>query len=194
MKRFGFRPRKNEIMRKDSGQTVAFAGLFLIIFLVVLMTALLQMQMLRASSGITEDALAASGLASALIDIRIYGTTHEIQITNPEQAYARYCHALKENLGLNELWECQNHDLIAGRVEVSAYIIYNVLDDVVDVWERRGEAVRTYTASVGTVTTPEGQMVERTGVYSEITYPVEGAFGFSFEAKKGKLVEVEGIP
>ncbi len=45
-----------------------------------------------------EDALALSNLASAVIDIEEYGITQKVLITDPEQAYERYCHALRENL------------------------------------------------------------------------------------------------
>ena len=42
----------------------------------------------------------------------------------------------------------------------------------------------------GEVRTPGGQTIENTGVYSEITYPVEGFLGITVTAEKSKRVDV----
>ena len=44
--------------------------------------------------------------------------------------------------------------------------------------------------NLGEVRTPGGQTIENTGVYSEITYPVEGFLGITVTAEKSKLVDV----
>lgn len=44
--------------------------------------------------------------------------------------------------------------------------------------------------NTGEVKSPDGQYIEHTGVYSEITYFVEGFMGTDMEAHKGKLVDV----
>ena len=135
--------------------------------------------------------MALSNLASAVIDIREYGSTHKVYITVQEQAYAGYCSAVRENLGLNENYEAVGHKLISGKVEIRNYIIYNVTGTKVQVWERNGDGrILEWEGTLGEVRTPGGQTIENTGVYSEITYPVEGFLGITVTAEKSKLVDV----
>ena len=117
---------RQETGKAESGQVSWVLGLFLILFLAILLYMQLQLAMYKASARYLEDALALSNLASAVIDIREYGSTHKVHITDQEQAYAGYCSAVCENLGLNENYEAVGHKLISGKVEIRNYIIYNV--------------------------------------------------------------------
>lgn len=94
---------RQETGKAESGQVSWVLGLFLILFLAILLYMQLQLAMYKASARYLEDALALSNLASAVIDIREYGSTHKVHITDQEQAYAGYCSAVRENLGLNEI-------------------------------------------------------------------------------------------
>ncbi len=177
--------------RVESGQVSWVMGLFLILFLAILLSMQLQLALYRASAQYLEDALALSNLASAVIDIREYGSTHKVIIRDQEQAYARYCSAVRENLGLNENYEAAGHKLISGKVEIQNYIIYNVTETKVQVWERNGDGqILEWEGSLGEVRTPEGQTIENTGVYSKITYPLEGFLGITVTAEKSKLADV----
>lgn len=179
--------------KAESGQVSWVLGLFLILFLTILLCMQLQLALYRASARYLEDALALSNLASAVIDIREYGSTHKVLITDQEQAYARYCSAVCENLGLDEKYEAVGHKLISGRVEIQNYIIYNVTGTKVQVWERSGDGqTREWQGELGEVRTPQGQVIEATGVYSQITYPVEGMLGITVTAEKSNLVDVVG--
>ena len=119
------RDRKNRKIA-EQGQTSWVLGLFLILFLAIVLTMQLQLALYSASARYLEDALALSNLASAVIDVQEYGRTHRVLITDPWQAYDRYCAAVKENLGLNDDYEAANHKLISGQVEILNYTIYNV--------------------------------------------------------------------
>lgn len=175
----------------EKGQVSWVLGLFWILFLAILLCMQLQVALYRASSMYLEDALALSNLASAVIDIQEYGRTHRVLIPEPEQAYDRYCSAVKENLGLDDNYEATNHKLISGRVQIQKYIIYNVRGQKVSVWERNGSGQTwEWQGNLGEVKTPAGQFIEVTGVYSEITYPVEGFLGVTVAAEKSKLVDV----
>ena len=173
---------RQETEKAESGQVSWVLGLFLILFLAILLYMQLQLAMYKASARYLEDALALSNLASAVIDIREYGSTHKVHITDQEQAYAGYCSAVRENLGLNENYEAVSHKLISGKVEIRNYIIYNVTGTKGRILEWEG--------TLGEVRTPGGQTIENTGVYSEITYPVEGFLGITVTAEKSKLVDV----
>ena len=178
------------IWQKKQGQTEWVLGMFFLLFLVVMFSTQLQTELYRTSSAYLEDALAASNLASAVIDLEEYGISHAIQIEDPMEAYCRFREALETNLQLTEEW-VNTSGVISGRVEVETYLIFNVKDEEVTiyqvadngvVWEQQG--------SLGSVWAPNGVLVESTGIYSEISFPVQGMFGMVTEARKGKLVDI----
>ena len=85
----------------------------------------------------------------------------------------------------------QNRRMISGQVEIQNYTIYNVTSDLVEIWQRdRDGTVSVWSGNVGNVHAPNGQLIEETGVYSKIAYPVEGFLGTRVMAHKGKLVDV----
>ena len=61
---------RQETEKAESGQVSWVLGLFLILFLAILLYMQLQLAMYKASARYLEDALALSNLASAVIDIR----------------------------------------------------------------------------------------------------------------------------
>ena len=183
--------KKRKHFRMEKGQVSWVLGLFLLLFLAILLCMQLQLELYRASALYLEDALALSNLASAVIDIKEYGRTHGVRITDPEQAYERYCQAVRDNLGLDDNYEAANHKLISGRVQICNYTIYNVKGQKVSVWERYDSGqIREWQGCLGEVRTPEGQIVEKTGVYSEISYPMEGFLGITVTARKSKLADI----
>lgn len=192
MRRFGFLRQRIEKNVEDKGQIVLLAGLFFSVFLAVLLMAQLQLEEIRASNTYMEDALAASGLACALVDIREYGRSHRLVIPDPIAAYGRYCVALQANLGLDETWECGNRHLIRGKVTVVDYCVFNVRGDLVTTHRLQNGIWTTQEGRLGTVSAPNGQVIERTGVYGEISYPYQGVFGNIIQARHGKLVDIVG--
>lgn len=59
------------------------------------------------------------------------------------------------------------------------------------VWERNGDGrIPGMGRNPGRSEDSGGQTIENTGVYSEITYPVEGFLGITVTAEKSKLVDV----
>lgn len=185
-------PRQRTDFREDGGQIGLCAGLFFILFLSVLLISQLQLEQIRASDDYLQDALAASGLASALVDIREYGRTHVVRIEDNEAAYGQYCRSLRANLGLDENWESVERRLISGTVKVENYTIYNVENGQVTCCRMDGGGDAVSTGALGAVRAPNGQLIEHTSVYSEISYPFRGMFGWMVQARKGKLVDVIG--
>ena len=177
---------------KDEGQSTLCLGLFFVLFLSVLLMSYLQMEMIRSSSRYMEDALAASGLASALIDVREYGSTHVVRIPDGTEAYDQFCRSLRTNLGLDENWECHNRRLISGQVRIENYTIYNVSGERVEACRLDQGREEWSVGKMGEVRAPNGKLVERTGVYGEISYPVKGILGVLVMARKGKLVDIVG--
>ncbi len=167
------------------------AGVFFLLFLGILLCAYLQLEIYQSSAQYLEDALAASNLASAVIDVEEYGISHRIRIGDVYEAYERYRTAVMGNLNLNGQWENENVQLISGPVRVVEYTVYNVNGDRVEIFsfdEAGGLTERQ--EQLGLARASNGQLIENTGIYSEITYPVEGMFGIAAEAHKGKLVDI----
>lgn len=178
-------------IKRREGKVQWTAGLFFLLFLAILLCVQLQLEGYRMTSLYLEDALAASNLASAVIDIQEYGISRTIWIAKPMAAYGLYVRALKDNLSLDENWECSNRSLISGPVTVEDYTVYNVKENQVTIchvemdgwcWEETGQ--------IGEVYSPDGNLVESTGVYSEISFPVEGFLGVTVMAHKGKLADI----
>lgn len=175
----------------ENGQVEWAAGLFFLLFLGILLCALLQLDVYRSSSQYLEDALALSNLASAVVDVEEYGISHRLMIADPRQAYERYRAAVKENLNLDDRWECQGSGVITGPVHIVNYTVYNVSGNDVEVSCFDGNGLLTqWREQLGSATAPNGISVESTGVYSEISYQIRGFLGTVVEARKGKLADV----
>lgn len=168
-------------------------GLFFLLFLIALLSTEMQLGAYRVSGLYLEDALAASNLASAVIDIEEYGISHTIQIADPKEAYRKYRMAVKDNLQLDENWVGRNASLISGPVTVVKYIVYNVKEDEVKIYHIDSEGrLREDIGMLGAVAAPNGMSIETTGIYSEIAFPIKGVWGITVTAHKGKLVDIVG--
>lgn len=180
------------IRRKKSGKIELFTGMFLLVFLVLLLFVQIQLMLFFATGLYMEDALASSNLASAVMDVEEYGKSHVILINSPKDSYALYLEALKVNLELNEEWESSNHELISGPVKVLQYVIYNVRKEDVTIYsfEEDGLHIWEEQGGLGSVYTPDGTLVESTSVYSRIGFPVKGILGISVYACKDKSVDI----
>ena len=185
-------PRQSIESNADPGQITLLTGLFLMTFFAVLLISYLQMEMIRSSSRYLEDALAASGLAAALIDLEEYGKSHELRIWDARLSREQYCSSLKANLALDENWECENKGLISGPVTLEEYVIYNISGETVEYCRLENGRQEWLSGGLGQVRAPNGQVVERTGVYGEISYHLRGIWGLEIPARKGKLVDVVG--
>lgn len=175
----------------ERGEISWTLGLWFLLFLGVILCALMQMEAFRASSQYMEDALAASNLAAAVIDVREYGISHRLQIDSPEAAYERYRKALRTNLGLDDGWECGNRGLISGPVRIKRFIVYNVNGSEIDIYSFDENGVQARCSGIpGQERAPNGIKVESTGIYSEISYQINGIFGLRITARKGKLADV----
>lgn len=182
---------RSAALHRESGQAAWVTGMFFLLFLAVLLCMQLQLALYRTASDYLEDALAASNLASAVIDPKEYGISHTLRISDYEQAYDRYLKAVEGNLGLDEARQSTGEGVIAGPVRVVQYVIYNVTEQQVEIWSVSENGVKSMASGMlGNVCAPNGQSIEHTSVYSEIAFEVQGLFGMQNEAHKGKLVDI----
>lgn len=179
------------VNRKESGQTGWAAGLFLALFLGIFLCAVLQLERYRATALYLEDALAASNLASAVIDVAEYGISHTILLSDPREAYERYLLAVRGNLNLNDEWEGSAGSLVQGPVSVVNYIVYNVRDDMVTVYCFDADGVLSqWQEDLDNAKAPNNVSIVSTSVYSELRFEVIGFPGISVKAHKGVLADI----
>ena len=177
-------------MKKEQAQVSWIVGLFLALFLAVFLMAIMQVERFHTVSLYTEDALAASNLASALIDLEEYGVSHRILIVQPTEAYGRYQWALKENLNLNGEWLGSEESVISGPVTVENYTVYNVEGDKVRGYRFGAGGESAWEENLGVAKAPNGIGIENTSVYSEISFEVMVVPGIGVRVRKGNLVDV----
>lgn len=180
------------IKGKDSGQIEWVVGMFSVLLLGILMYTQIQLAAWEATADYLEDTLAASNLAAALIDVEEYGKSHKTFIRDVSAAFDIYRDAVRENLQLNESWECDNQTLISGPVEIVDFVIYNVDGNHVEAIrvDGDGQMLEQWSGERGILRAPNGVLVEYTGIYSEIQFQVRGILGICVDAHKGKLVDI----
>lgn len=178
-------------LKASGGQAGWSTGLFFLLFLAVSLRISLQLQTYRTISLYLEDALAASNLASAVVDVEEYGISHKILIRSPQEAYERYRWAVRGNLNLDEGWRGQEGGILQGEVRIVNYIVYNVDEDKITVhyYDENGLLSEWHELPGGAVA-PNGAAIESTSVYSEIAFSVKGFLGTEVEAHKGCLADI----
>ncbi len=183
--------RECPLQSTEPGQIGWAVSLWFLLFLGVLLTCSLQMDVYRSAAVRLEDTLAASNLAAAIIDREEYGTTHQVLIRDAEEAFGRYKEAVKGNLGLNDAWENSEIGWLQGPVSVERFIVYNVTKQGITVYEMNGAGkMGPGQKKTGTVTAPNGKTVEHTGIYSELSFQTTGLFELAVRGQKGILVDI----
>lgn len=180
-----------QLNKKRRGEIATFTLVYLILFLFVIAAFALQIRQYLALKSDTEDALAASNLATAVVDIQEYGISHNLIVADPDSAYRIYQDTIRVNLNLTDTW-MDSTGRISGPVTVEQYVVYNVRGQDVDV-HSYGPGV-TYASVVnggkGSLTAPNGRTIESTSIYSRISYHVAGYFGTDVPAVKDNLVDI----
>lgn len=184
---------KQKLLRQstDRGMVMGISvGMMFCLFLTVMLMSQFMLRRIILSAAYLEDALACSNLAGAVIDIREYGYSHEVILQAPEEAYNAYIRALKVNLNLDDQMRSKEEAFVWEEVKVEEFILYNVIGEQVEITCFSSDGVERTSGYLGHTIAPNGQPVERTGIYSEVSYQVRGYFGELYEARKGKLVDV----
>lgn len=167
-------------------------GMFYVLMTVVVILFGFRITQYMLISATVEDALVASNLASAVVDIKEFGKSHTIRIQDPENAFLLYREALCHNLHLDEYLNTTNQELFVSGITIEEYIVYNVTDTLVEIYtlNEAGQIQKYETVTKGEVYTPDGVCVETTTVYSRISFFVKGLFDQRIGAKKEKSVDI----
>ena len=175
----------------EQGKISFFVGLYFALFFAVILYASIQIQRMRAASLYLEDALAASNLGAAMVDLREYGRSHQILVESPEKSYETFQRLLRKNLNLDENFLPMSGTVLGDKVEIRSFAVYNVEPDKLTEYyfDKHGNVYVTDFPK-DMFYAPNWQIVEYTSIYSEVETRVECFPGIYVKAKKGKLVEV----
>ena len=178
---------------KGSGKIELFIGLLAVFIVSMVMFVCLKVSHFMIAGAYVEDALAASNLASALIDIEEYGKSYTLRIFDPQSAYKIYKEALAVNLALNEKGRSSQTELLEGQIKILSYMVYNVEGNRIDIFSLSESGTMQLLSSeeVGTIHTPDGILVETTTIYSKISFGVKGLGKQYIYAEKEKSVDVK---
>ena len=177
---------------KEEGQVDIVVGMFCIILVFVVVLFGFRTMEYVITSAYVEDALAAANLASGIVDLEEYGKTHVIHIKDPESAFLLYREALCHNLKLDEYLNTSNRELIADKVCILDYMIFNVIEENVFIYrlDENGVLQELAQGKLGEVQTPEGIPVENTTIYSKISFGVRGFCGQNIQGIKEKSIDI----
>lgn len=187
---------KKECLRlkiKTEGKVDIIVGMmmFLILLIAILFAFRISQYMVTAAG--VEDALAASNLASAVVDLEEYGKSNTIHIPDAEAAFGIFREALCYNLELDQYMNTSNKNFLTAPVEIKEYRIFNVVGEKVHilVLDGNGCLCKEECGSIGEVYTPDNILVETTTIYSRIGFWVEGLMGQQIYAEKEKSIDIK---
>lgn len=184
--------RRNAGFKKERGQIDVIMGMFYLLMVFIIILFAFRMMQYMITSTIVEDALAASNLASAVIDVEEYGKSHTISIQDPESAFLLYREALCHNLKLDEYLNTTNAEILVSKVDIEEYIVYNVSGDLVEIYviDESGQIQEYGTGRTSEVFTPDHVPVESTTIYSRVTFGVKGLWNQIIPAMKEKSIDI----
>lgn len=167
-------------------------GMFWVLIVVIVVCFGFKTTQFMVISACVEDALAASNLASAVIDVKEYGRSHRIIIEDPMEAYGLFREALCYNLQLDAYLFPTEDSLLAAKLQILEYRIYNVWEEEVEVCiiGEDGRICDRFDGKKGEVFTPDGICVTSTTVYSRVFFEVKGIGEQNIQAKKEKSVDI----
>ena len=179
-------------IKKEEGQIDIVVGMFCTILVLVVVLFGFRIMEYVITSAYVEDALAASNLASGIVDLEEYGKTHIVKIKDPQSAFLLYREALCHNLKLDEFLNTTNREIIAGKVCILDYMVFNVIGENVYLYrmDETGQIQEVREGKVGEVQTPEGLLVENTTIYSRISFEVKGFGEQRMQAVKEKSIDI----
>ncbi len=180
------------LMKKNAANVDLVSGMMLFFVLIIVIFFCFRITQYMVTAAIVEDALAASDLASAVIDVEEYGRTHRLWIADGKKAFEIYKDALQSNMKLDTQLYSSNNDLILGQVQIKEYIVYNVngQDIEIEVYDGNGTLTFTGIGREGDVFTPDGICVQNTTIYSRIGFEVMGLAGHAIAGEKEKSIDI----
>lgn len=183
---------RRRLSGKNAGSVDIVSGMMFFCILILTIFFGFRMTQYMVTAAGVEDALAASNLASAVIDVEEYGKTHRIRIADGERAFQIYRDALQSNMRLDQELYSTNNEFVLGQVQIKEYIVYNVYGEQVDIQAFDGNGILTFAmiGRKGDIFTPDRICVENTTIYSRIGFQVPGLAGYTITGEKEKSIDI----
>lgn len=200
---------KKVLTKKDKGgiQYGIFAILFMVLF-IVLVVANLYYRKVESIKVSADNAIVLSVLSADLIDSEAYADYDYLVLasnssygtvtnnkamfdTASQSAYLKtyniFSDSLKENLNLDDnLVPVKNNDV--KQLRINKYVLYNVVNDVVYEVAKPSDndlPIITALGPVGSVRTPNGQLIEHSGIYANVYVDI-----YNFLKKQGATMSL----
>lgn len=185
---------KDFLCNKKEGTLNSFVAMILVSVALVLLFVNSKMEMIDEMKVTCEDALVSSTLAGAVVNIEEYGRTRSIIIDDYSKCYQDFKNSLDVNLKLDSGNNSSYTSFFASPIEVTDFIIYNVNQDTgkIQIMQGTGSMLAvTYEANLGTVSAPDGTLIENTSIYSKIKFDVRFSNNHIIHADKDCCVDVK---
>ncbi len=178
---------------KDKGSVEYSLALLLAGIVVILILFIYRLHVIKITKYTVEDAIAASNLAAAVIDLEEFGSTNEIVIKSSDDAYRIFQEALRDNLNLDGSFNPDKVGLMKGKVTIDTFIVYNVKDnDITQIsYDSLGNStINEYPDSTGLLYTPDNKCIYSTTIYSKIGFSIKGYQDEEYYVYKENSVDI----
>lgn len=168
---------------------VSFAITLPIVVLIVIVICYVvaSKYMMVVKSNIADDCLVTSNLASLstknmdLDFLSLNPDSSQLTISSLDDARDTFIKHLQLNLSLDDTFRSSDYAFIKGQVIIKSLIFYNVYDNgdvsINEYLEGSDIAITTLVPNgKGVIITPKGNIIEATGVHSEIEFPIQSIF------------------
>lgn len=191
--KFLYRSIKNRLQNsKREGMIGLVISMFFLLMVLVLAIYLVYLLSIVQIGATVEDALVASELSGALIDIERFGKTGEIMIEDTDRSYAFFYESLKNNLCLDVNGNSSMEELNCGPVSILDFRVYNVSGEEVFeiVYDGKGRKIGENTGRLGEMKTPDNKEIVSSTIYGKIGFYVKGMNSTVIYGEKEKTVDI----
>lgn len=165
---------------------------FMLIMILVFSYQIYLSEIIQAGRNV-EDALAASELAAAVIDIKEFGRTGNVMFSEKEAVYASFLYHLRNNLQMDGEGRSKLSVLAAGPITVEDFRIYEVKGDVITEYQfdQSGRLIQKRDWTNEKVSTPNGTEIINTSLYGRCRFFVKGMNDTVIMGEKEKTVDIK---
>lgn len=180
-------------LKKKEGSVENFMAMAILIVVALLVVFAIKSKETNIISNYTTDAIVASNLAAATVDLKEYGTTKRIVNNDFEKSFNEFERSLKENLNLDNNFIPKSKNMISSKVTIDTFSIYNVVGNDIQLTKRNANGNVTkqvFRNGLGSTKTPNGVLINTTTIYSKIGFELKGYLKNKHYAYKENSVDI----
>lgn len=161
-----------KLKRKEGNISIFFTYMFLLI-IVAITSFTLATNKINLLKNQAEDALIASSLAAATVDLETYakeGLVVNVEIKGVKDSYNAFIRTFKENLDLNDNLVPKNESILK-KVKIEKFIIYSDVGTHIQVNDLSNGYINSYQMPIGS-TTENGKKIQDTMIYTKASFNI----------------------